>query len=342
MFIRQKKIKDKYYAYLVKNKWTKKGPRQKVTKYLGRVFEFSPQRAITFEEFIGDINRFNAYDLVEKAVCYELYLHGFIQKKGVMVKDDFKVNLATCKVKKAGKAAVLKINNDFLCDFTLKNLLRFTSNKDKEETAKDLATAFIQAGIPVDEQIFIKVFELIYSSGQTKLLKAPENRVIIVSGAPGTGKTTLSKKIAEKLSFEYIDVNELISQNNMSAGFDADRKCLIVEENKLEAFLIDRLKKSSKAVVDSHMSHIISPDLADLCIITHTSIEILRKRLENRGYLKKKIDENIQSEIFDVCGQEAFEKGHNILEVNTDDKLDMDDVLEKINRKVISSLQTVD
>jgi len=34
--------------------------------------------------------------------------------------------------------------------------------------------------------------------------------VICITGTPGTGKTTLAKKLAKKLDFCYLDVNESI------------------------------------------------------------------------------------------------------------------------------------
>jgi len=48
-------------------------------------------------------------------------------------------------------------------------------------------------------------------------------KVICVSGVPGTGKTTLSKKLAKKLGFHYIDVNKIISKYRLSEGFDRKR-----------------------------------------------------------------------------------------------------------------------
>ncbi len=57
-FIRTKKIDGKEYAYLVENKWYKrkvkgrgKGPRQKVTKYLGRVHSFDKVNDVDFYNF---------------------------------------------------------------------------------------------------------------------------------------------------------------------------------------------------------------------------------------------------------------------------------------------------
>jgi broad-specificity NMP kinase len=38
----------------------------------------------------------------------------------------------------------------------------------------------------------------------------------------------------------------------------------------------------------------------------------LKKRLEKRKYSQKKIRENVDSEIFDICLNEAVEKGHQI------------------------------
>ena len=38
-------------------------------------------------------------------------------------------------------------------------------------------------------------------------------KVICVSGSVGSGKTTLSKKLAKSLKFEYVDVTKEIKKN---------------------------------------------------------------------------------------------------------------------------------
>jgi broad-specificity NMP kinase len=43
----------------------------------------------------------------------------------------------------------------------------------------------------------------------------------------------------------------------------------------------------------------------------------LRKRLEKRGYDGEKVRENIDSEIFDVCLNEAKDKGHYTFVIHT-------------------------
>lgn len=319
MFVRSKKVKNHKYAYLVKNKWTKKGPRQRVSKYLGRVIELKPQAEAELEELITPQN-YGAFGLVKKIIGLELYNHGFTEKRpGVWVNEDIWVNLKSMQVKKSKRKVVLGLNNDFLCNFTLQRLLKFSTTSGKDEAARELATAFIQAGIPIRQDMFIRIFQMIYREGQTIL----QNRrmVILVSGIPGTGKTTISKRLSEYLDLEYLDVNKVIEDDNLTEGYDKEKDCRIINEDKLVASLLKRVNKS--VVIDSHMSHYIPPGNADVCLITHCSLKELQRRLYERGYKKEKVEENTEAEIFDECGQEAFEKGHKIIEVNTDKEVDL-------------------
>ena len=38
-------------------------------------------------------------------------------------------------------------------------------------------------------------------------------KTVVVTGTPGTGKTTIAKKLANKLNFYYVDVNQIISKD---------------------------------------------------------------------------------------------------------------------------------
>jgi len=67
-------------------------------------------------------------------------------------------------------------------------------------------------------------------------------KTVIVTGTPATGKTTLSKKLAKKLDFYYLDVNESIKKHKLSEGYDKKRKTKIVDVDKLNKFLINTIK----------------------------------------------------------------------------------------------------
>ncbi len=155
-------------------------------------------------------------------------------------------------------------------------------------------------------------------------------KVIIVTGTPGTGKTTLAKKIA-KLGFRYVDVEKIIKGQRLSEGKDPKRDTIIVDEKKLAKALEDYIKKHDEdLVIDSHMSHVISPKLVDMCIVTRCNQKELDRRMKKKKYGKKKIDENIEAEIMEVCLTEAKEKGHKVKVVETDKKYDVKKIIEKI------------
>jgi adenylate kinase len=143
-------------------------------------------------------------------------------------------------------------------------------------------------------------------------------KVIIVTGSVGTGKTTYAKKLAREKNYEYINVNEIIKKNKLNKEYDQKRKCYVIDTKKLNPILIKLIKSSKRSlVIDSHLSHYLSPKYVDLCIVTKCDIKELKKRLQKRKYSKEKIKENLQVEIFDTCLNEAKELNHKIKIIDT-------------------------
>jgi|TARA_Y100000310_G_scaffold271804_1_gene286447 adenylate kinase len=178
-------------------------------------------------------------------------------------------------------------------------------------------------------------------------------KVIIITGSVGTGKTTLSKLLAKKLNFYYIDVNKIVREYNISEGYDKKRKTNIVDINKLNKALIKEIKnykntikknsiissnkkisiknkrtfkkitgKNHKKVkngviIDSHLSHHLPKKYVDLCIVAKCDLKVLKNRLKKKKYSKDKIRENLDTEIFDVCLNEAKENRHKIIVTDT-------------------------
>ena len=141
--------------------------------------------------------------------------------------------------------------------------------------------------------------------------------IIIVSGCPATGKTTIAKKIAKKKNLKYVDVNELIKENKLYSYYDKKDKSYVVDVKKLNKFLINLIKKEKNLVLDSHLTHYLSSKYVDECIITKCNLKELKKRLMKRKYSKEKIRNNLDCEIFDVCHVEALENKHKVKVVDT-------------------------
>jgi len=181
-------------------------------------------------------------------------------------------------------------------------------------------------------------------------------RVVIITGTPGTGKTTLAKQLAKKLNFHYLDVNKIIKKYKISEGYDKKRKTIIIDIKKLNKALINEIKnhrkliqnnsikktsitKSNKKIknnnnklirneknnkiikkgiiIDSHLSHHLPRKYVDLCMITKCNLKVLEGRLKKKKYSKDKIRENLDAEIFDVCLIESKQNKQKILVIDT-------------------------
>lgn len=176
-------------------------------------------------------------------------------------------------------------------------------------------------------------------------------KIIVISGTPCTGKTTLARKLAKRLDFEYIDVNRIIKKYNISERYDKKRECNVIDIRKLNKRLIEainqykkislknkpinkksfkKIKKNSGLIIDSHLSHYLPKKYVDLCIITKCNLKELQKRLKKRKYNKDKIKENLDAEIFDICLNEAKENKHKIIVIDTTKGINMNSLLAKI------------
>lgn len=175
MFIRIKNIKGNKYAYRVRNKWTRSGTRQKTIGYLGKVYTIKPEKCLEntdFYEYVRQVSdvyykKASVKQMVLDVIRYELYKHGFKMVQGRMKKEEnsacLEVDFGALAVTAGKKPAVLNINNDFLCDYTLRRLVKFRSNSDQGECGKEFAQAFISAGIAITPGLFVQVFTKVYS-----------------------------------------------------------------------------------------------------------------------------------------------------------------------------------
>lgn len=56
---------------------------------------------------------------------------------------------------------------------------------------------------------------------------------ILITGTPGTGKTTLADQVAQVTGLKRIDVGEIAKQQNLYDGFDENYDCHNLDEEKL-------------------------------------------------------------------------------------------------------------
>lgn len=58
---------------------------------------------------------------------------------------------------------------------------------------------------------------------------------IIVTGTPGTGKTTHCEVLAEKTGLKHLSVNQIVKDRECHEGWDDEYQSWIVDEDKVSA-----------------------------------------------------------------------------------------------------------
>lgn len=154
-FVRVKRILGQKYAYAVENSWTEKGPRQKVTGYLGKVYRPERQSEKNLKEYLGieDFEKYldeNSYErIVRDSIKLELENHGIGAQFYVNVDEDrYKNNKR--------KNIAFELNSGFLCNHTVSKLLEYKNNNDYSGfLLADLITA---CGLKLEKEVFVALY----------------------------------------------------------------------------------------------------------------------------------------------------------------------------------------
>ena len=161
-FVRVKRIKGHKYAYFVENTWTPSGPRQQSKKYLGKVVEIEPVAEGDFrtwikEDFANFLEKSEFKAIIWDMISFELVSREFKKEGDILSKDSVKIDLKNLKIIDGKKPLVIKLNEGFLCELTLKNLLSYDGENDP--SGARLASLLVNAGLHVEEEVFIALFD---------------------------------------------------------------------------------------------------------------------------------------------------------------------------------------
>ena len=159
-------------------------------------------------------------------------------------------------------------------------------------------------------------------------------KLLILTGTPGTGKSTLAKKLAGKLGFDRLDLHHYYRQ--LSVGYNRQKQCYDIDVKKLEKLVREKLSSSKKGLIlDSHLAHLLPKKLVTLCLVlTCSDLKQLQRRLKKRNYPPAKIRENLEAEIFRVCLEEAREQGHRLIVLDTAKPFSFPTLLRQIRKSL--------
>lgn len=133
-------------------------------------------------------------------------------------------------------------------------------------------------------------------------------KVVIISGTPGCGKTTISNYMSNIIKAKVITLNELVIKKDFVLEFDEKRETYVVDFNNLIPYIVSIIKKNKNKenqagflIIEGHFSDIVPDNYIDFGIVLRCHPDELFNRLKERGYNRNKIIENIQAEILGNC-----------------------------------------
>lgn len=74
---------------------------------------------------------------------------------------------------------------------------------------------------------------------------------ILITGTPGTGKTTTAEQIASQTGFRHINVGEWVKDKGLHSGWDEEFQCYTLDEDKVCDALEDVMGEGGN-IVDHH------------------------------------------------------------------------------------------
>ncbi len=136
----------------------------------------------------------------------------------------------------------------------------------------------------------------------------PLQRIILVTGTPGVGKTELARRLAKEIGSDYLTLSEIVKKERLHKGFDKSTRSYIMDErrvhNRLKYYFTMHADK--EIVIDTHsVGSFLPVRRGMIALVLRLDPLVLYKRLRARKWSKRKAWENVEAELIDVSLFEA-------------------------------------
>jgi adenylate kinase len=150
-------------------------------------------------------------------------------------------------------------------------------------------------------------------------------RVILVTGTPCVGKTSVARLLTSILNAFYVNLTELATRENLILGKDELRDSIIIDETRMRRKMREKIEhnKGRDIVIDGHYAvNVVPKKLVTYVFVLRRDPIELRKLMEQCGFSGRKLWENLASEILDICLVDALNahEDRKVCELDTTNK----------------------
>ena len=144
-------------------------------------------------------------------------------------------------------------------------------------------------------------------------------QVFAITGTPGTGKTTVSRILSNKLEAHHIKLSSYSKENGYILEEDEERDTSIVDMDALGVAIQKEITGKKIVILDGHFGQdLLDPDDVERVFILRKQPWDLKTVLYQREYSSEKVWENLEAEIMGVITHDDISRGGNIVPSRSD------------------------
>ncbi len=128
---------------------------------------------------------------------------------------------------------------------------------------------------------------------------------LLVLGTPGVGKSELSRNLGKRLGLDVIELGRVVIENKLYNRFDPRTRSYEIDERRVREYLVSSIGEKDLVVATHSVGRSFQPRRVRLAIVLRLDPMMLYRRLRARRWTRQKAWENVESELVDVCLEEA-------------------------------------
>jgi adenylate kinase len=149
-------------------------------------------------------------------------------------------------------------------------------------------------------------------------------RILVLTGTPGVGKSTVAGQLASSLPGLHVNVNDIVTAEKLILGADVTRKTQIADIPRVSRRIAEIVSETNGyIIIEGHYaSDLVEAEDLFMAFVLRRNPAELQSILRKRGYDLKKVSENVASEILDICLVDALQAygKDRVCEINCSNK----------------------